>query len=394
MPKRVGIEVSLAASEAACVADTDVIAAYPITPQTHIVEHLSELVADGRLDAEFIPVESEHSAMSVCIGSSAAGARTFTATSSQGLALMHELLFIAPVLRTPIVMTVANRALSAPINIWNDHSDIMAERDIGWIQTFAENGQEVFDLILHAFRVAEDPEVLLPMIVNLDGFTLSHVIEPIELMSASEVKPYLKPYKPQMVLDPKRPVTMGPVGMPEIYTEARWLLENVVNNSKKVVVKAWKEFANLYGRSYKPVETYKTKDARVILITMGSVTETAMTAVDRMREKGIKVGLLRFRLWRPFPMAEFKRAVKGAKVIAVMDRAISTGAQGGPVCTEVRSALYDTPARERPQVFGFVAGLGGRDITIPMFEEMVNRAVRYGKKGKGPMYEVIGVREK
>jgi pyruvate ferredoxin oxidoreductase alpha subunit len=392
MPKRVGIEVSLAASEAACVADADVIAAYPITPQTHIVEHLSELVADGKLDAEFIPVESEHSAMSVCIGSSVTGARTFTATSSQGLALMHEILFIAPALRTPIVMTVANRALSAPINIWNDHSDIMAERDVGWIQTFAENGQEVFDLIIHAFRVAEDPGVLLPVMVNLDGFTLSHVIEPIEMLSASEVSRYLKPYKPQMVLDPKKPVTMGPVGMPEVYTEARWKVESLLRDSKKVIIKAWKEFAKLYGRSYKPIETYRTKDAEVVLMTMGSVTETAMTAVDGMREKGINVGLMRFRLWRPFPREEFKRAVRGVKVLAVMDRAISYGGQGGPVCSEVRSALYDTP--EKPQVFGFVAGLGGRDITTAMFEEMVKKAIRYGKKGKGPMYELIGVRER
>jgi pyruvate ferredoxin oxidoreductase alpha subunit len=392
MPERVGIEVSLAASEAACSADADVIAAYPITPQTHIVEHLSELVADGKLDAEFVPVESEHSAMSVCIGSSAAGARTFTATSAQGLALMHELLFIAPALRTPIVMTVANRALSGPINIWNDHSDIMAERDVAWIQTFAENGQEVFDLIIHAFRVAEDPEVLLPMMVNLDGFTLSHVIEPIEMLSAAEVRKYLKPFKPQMVLDPKKPITMGPVGMPEVYTEARQQIESVLLNSKRVVVEAWKEFEKLYGRRYRPVETFRTRGAEVILLTMGSVSETAMTAVDALREKGIRVGLMRFRLWRPFPLAEFKRAVKGAKVLAVLDRAISYGSQGGPVFTEVRSALFGEA--DPPQVFGFVAGLGGRDITVEMFNEMVTKATRYAKKKKGPLYEMIGLRER
>ncbi|NVM21008.1 MAG: pyruvate ferredoxin oxidoreductase [Desulfobacterales bacterium] len=392
MPKRVGMEVSLAASEAACAADADLIAAYPITPQTHIVEHLSELVADGKLDAEFVPVESEHSAISVCVGSSAAGARTFTATSSQGLALMHEILFIAPALRTPIVMVVANRALSGPISIWNDHSDIMAERDVGWIQTFAENGQEVFDLVIHAFKVAEDPEVLLPIMVNLDGFTLSHVVEPIEILSASEVSQYLKPYKPQMVLDPKKPVTMGPVGMPEVYTEARWQIESLLRGSKKVVVRAWKEFSKHYGRTYKPIETYRTRGADVILITMGSVTETAMTAVDGMREKGIKVGLVRFRLWRPFPIEELKRAVTGVKVLAVMDRAISYGGQGGPVFTEVRSALYGQSGQL--QVFGFVAGLGGRDITAAMFEQMVKKAIRYAKKGKGPLYELMGVRER
>ena len=392
MPKRVGIEVSLAASEAACAVDSDVIAAYPITPQTHIVEHLSELVADGKLDAEFIPVESEHSAMSVCIGSSVVGARTFTASSAQGLALMHEILFIAPALRTPIVMAVVNRAMSGPISIWNDHSDIMAERDVGWIQTFAENGQEVFDLIIHAFRVAEDPKVLLPVMVNLDGFTLSHVIEPIEMLNAREVRRYLKPYKPQMVLDPKHPVTMGAVGVPEVYTEAKQQIESVLRASKKVVVSAWKEFARLYGRTYRPIETYRTKGAEVVLMTMGSVSETAMTAVDKMRDKGMAVGLMRFRLWRPFPLEEFRRAAKGVKVLAVLDRAISYGAQGGPVFMEVRSALYGQAGQ--PNISGFVSGLGGRDITTDMFEEMVKKAIRYAKKGKGPTYELIGVREK
>jgi len=200
MAKRVGIEVSLAISEAVKLANVDVVAAYPITPQTHIVEHLSELVADGHLDAEFIPVESEHSAMSTCCGSSAAGARTYTATCSQGQALMLEICYIAPALRLPIVMTVANRSLSGPISIWNDHSDMMMSRDTGWIQTVAENGQEAFDLTLHAFRVAEDPRVLLPTIVNVDGFTLTHVIEPIEILDQKEVDRYLPPYQPQMRL--------------------------------------------------------------------------------------------------------------------------------------------------------------------------------------------------
>jgi pyruvate ferredoxin oxidoreductase alpha subunit len=268
----------------------------------------------------------------------------------------------------------------------------MAERDVGWIQTFAENGQEVFDLILHAFRVAEDPDVLLPVMVNLDGFTLSHVIEPIEMLSAKEVRKYLKPFKPQMILDPKNPVTMGAVGMPEVYTEARQQLEWVLRKSKKVIKKAWAEFAKIYGRKYKPVETYRTKGAEVVLMTMGSVTETAMTAVDAMRDKGIPVGLMRFRLWRPFPLEEFKRAVKGIKVLAVLDRAISYGAQGGPVFMEVRSALFGEP--KAPQIFGFVSGLGGRDITRDMFEEMVTKALRYAKKKKGPLYELIGVRER
>jgi len=194
------------------------------------------------------------------------------------------------------------------------------------------------------------------------------------------------------VLDPKNPVTMGPVGVPEIYTEARYQAESVLNGSKKVIVKAWKEFAKLYGRSYKPIETYRTEGAEVVLMTMGSVTETAMTAVDRMREKGIEVGLMRFRPWRPFPYEQFRRAVKGIEVLAVMDRAISFGAQGGPVCSKVKSALYGAPYQ--PQVFGFISGLGGRDITVEMFAQMVKKAIRYAKKGKGPVYELIGVRER
>ena len=196
----------------------------------------------------------------------------------------------------------------------------------------------------------------------------------------------------QMVLDPKNPVTMGAVGMPEMYTQAKKQIEVVLRDSKKVVLKAWKEFAECYGRKYKPVETYRTKGAKVVLITMGSVTETAMTAIDKMRDKGIPAGLMRFRLWRPFPLQEFRRAVRGVKVLAVMDRAISYGGQGGPVFTEVRSALYGTV--KQPQVFGFVAGLGGRDITVDMFEGMVKKAIKYAKKGKGPTYEMIGVREK
>ncbi|MDL1978344.1 MAG: pyruvate ferredoxin oxidoreductase [Deltaproteobacteria bacterium] len=392
MGKKIGIEVSIAVSEAVRAADVDLIAAYPITPQTHIVEHLSELVADGKLDAEFVPVESEHSAMSLCIGSSAAGARTYTATSSQGLALMHEIVWIAPALRMPIVMTLVNRSMSGPISIWNDHSDVMSERDCCWIQTFAENGQEAFDLTLHAFKVAEHPDVLLPVMVNLDGFTLSHVIEPIELMTQAEAGKYLKPYEPTMRLDTKQPVTMGGVGIPAVYTEAKKQYETAITASKKVILDAWKEFGEVYGRKYKPIETYKTKGAEIVLMTMGSISETAMTAIDLMRDKGISVGLMRFRLWRPFPLQEFRRAVKDISVLAVVDRAISYGSQGGPVFMEVRSALYDQEVR--PQVFGFVTGLGGRDVTVDMFEDIVSKASKYAEKGKGPVYEMIGVREK
>lgn len=389
--RRVAMEVSLAAAEAAKLADVDVVAAYPITPQTHIVEHLAELVADGELDAEYVPVESEHSAISACIGSSAAGARTFTATCAQGLALMHEILFIASALRTPIVMVVVNRALSGPISIWNDHSDIMAERDCGWIQTFAENGQEVFDLTLHAIRVAEDHRVLLPIMVNLDGFILSHVIEPIEIPDREDVRNFLPDFEPVLRLDPDKPVSMGPVGIPEVYTEVKKQVDEALVASKGPIIEAWEEFGRTFGRHYKPIETYKSEDAEVLLLTMGSISETAMSAVDFMREKDISVGLVRIRLWRPFPFYELQEAVKGANTLAVVDRAISTGGPGGPVCSEVRSALFGF--QKRPHVSGFIAGLGGRDVTTEMFEEMVSQSIKYAAEGKEQFYELVGVRE-
>lgn len=392
MSKRVGIEVSIAVAEAVRLANVDVVAAYPITPQTHIIEHLSELIATGDLDANFIPVESEHAAMSCCCGSSAAGARTFTSSSSQGLLLMSEVLFIPGPLRLPIVMVVADRALSAPISIWNDHQDIMSQRDIGWIQTFAENGQEAFDLTLHAFRVAEDRRVSLPMIVSLDGFILSHVIESVKLLSQEEVNQYLSPFKPRYRLDPRRPITMGPVGIPEVYTEARVAHNEALKASKRVILQGWKEFADLFGRQYKPVETYYSEDADVLLVTMGSISETAMTAVDAMRNRGQKVGLVRIRLWRPFPGPEFRKAAGKAKALAVVDRCLPPGAISGPVGTELRSLFYKVPGA--PKIFNFIAGLGGRDVTVKYFEEMIDKTIVYIKRRPKELYEVIGVREK
>jgi pyruvate ferredoxin oxidoreductase alpha subunit len=391
MARRIGIEVSLAVSEAAKLANVDVIAAYPITPQTHIVEHLSELVADGHLDAAFIPVESEHSAMSTCCGSAAAGARTFTATSSQGLALMLEICYIAPAMRLPIVMAVANRALSAPISIWNDHGDLMMSRDTGWIQTVAENGQEAFDLILHAFRVAEDHRVLLPVIVNLDGFTLTHVIEPIEILDQEEVDRYLPPYKPKMRLDPERPLSMGPVGMPEVYTEAKKAQDEALKGAKPVILEAWQEFADLFGRHYRPVETYLTEGAETLIVTMGSISETAMTAVDQMRADGRKIGLVRLRLWRPFPFEELVAVLKTAKQIAVVDRALALNGKGGPLAIEIKAALYDEP--ERPYIWNYVAGLGGRDVTVENFTEMADGVEAAAADKLGSDYTIINVRE-
>ncbi|MDR0355542.1 MAG: pyruvate ferredoxin oxidoreductase [Deltaproteobacteria bacterium] len=388
MAKRIGMEVSLAVAEAVKLCDADVIAAYPITPQTHIVEHLSELVADGSLNAAYIPVESEQSAMSSCIGSSAAGARTFTATSSQGLALMNEMVFIAPVLRTPIVLAVANRALSAPINIWNDHSDIMSVRDTGWISVFAENGQEALDLTIMSFRIAEDPAVSLPITMNIDGFTLSHFIEPIMIPEKAEVDKYLPPFKPSLQLDIKNPISIGLLGAPDCYTEARKATDDVLWESKKTVVKAFDEFEKQFGRKYRTVETYRHEDAETVIVSMGSISETAMTAVDEMRDQGHKVGLVRIRLWRPFPEEEFLAAVAKAKNLAVIDRHMVLGCSNGPVALEVKSLLYSSSSR--PNISNFILGLGGRDVTRDDFKHIHERAASGQVQTR---FDLVGVYE-
>jgi len=391
MATRVGLEVSIALGDAVKLANADVVAAYPITPQTHIVEHLAELVANGDLNAAYIPVESEHSAMSACLGSAAVGARTFTATAGQGLELMHEVLYVASSMQLPIVMAVANRAISAPLSVWGDHSDVMAVRDTGWIQIFVENGQEVIDNIICAFRIAEDRRVLLPVMIHLDGFHLTHMIEPVILPEQSAVDRFLPPNQYPLPLDPNKPVTMGDFGPPVIYSEAKWAQEVNLRASKKVILECWKEFRETFQRKYLPVESYNSKDARVLLLTMGSFSETAMVAVDKLRGEGMDVGLLRLRLWRPFPFEEFRQAVKGAEVLIVLDRALSFGGPGGPVCSELKAALYSES--KRPKVVSFVGGLGGRDITMAGFETIVRRGIEIAEKGSENEFEIFGVRE-
>lgn len=390
MAKRVGMEGAAAAAEAARLARIDVVAAYPITPQSHIAERLAEMVADGELDAEFVCVESEHSAMSACMGASAVGARTFTATAGQGLELMHEVLYVVSAMRLPVVMAVVNRTLSAPLNIWGDHSDAMATRDCGWIQLFAENVQDVFDLVICAFRIGEDRRVLLPAMVHLDGFHLSHVVEPLFLLEQEQVDGFLPEYRSPLPLNPDRPVTMGAYGPPFIYTEVKKAQQVALAASKEVILEVWREFGDLSGRYYSPVETYRTEDAEVLLLTMGSFSGMAMMAVDNMREAGRKVGLVGLRLWRPFPFEGFRQAVEGAEVLVVLDRALSFGGPGGPVFSEVRSALYE---RGKPRVVGFVGGLGGRDIFPRDFELMVDRGLEITEKGSQEEFEMFGVRE-
>jgi pyruvate ferredoxin oxidoreductase alpha subunit len=392
MSKQIGVEVSIACADAVGLCDVDVVAAYPITPQTHIVEHLSELVADGHLDAEFVPVESEHSAMSACIGSAAAGARTFTSTCSQGYALMSELCYIAASLRLPMVMAVANRALSAPISIWNDHADLMYARDTGWIQLIAEYGQEVVDLMPIAFRISEDKRVLLPVQVNLDGFILSHVIEPITMPSKAEIQKFLPAFEPQIRLDPAKPVTLGPVGMPDVYTEARKAKDEAIKGSKPVIQEIFNEFGKQFGRQYKMVETYKSEDAETIIVSMGSISQTAMSAVDHLRSLGKKVGVVRLRVFRPFPAKELFDAIKGAKNLVLLDRmnSFAGGEISAPVALEIKSVLFDR--KHYPKVGNFLVGLGGRDVTVQNFEEMVEM-VAAAKDGELGPYQFINVRE-
>jgi pyruvate ferredoxin oxidoreductase alpha subunit len=388
--ERIGLEGSFAVAEAARLARSEVVAAYPITPQTHIVERLAEMVANKELDAEYIPVESEHSAMSACLGSSAAGARTFTATSGQGLALMHEALFVASGMRLPIVMSVANRALSSPLSIWGDHSDVMANRDAGWLQVFAENGQQAFDLTLSAFKIAEDPRVLFPIMVNIDGFNLSHVVESLYLLDEATVDKFLPPYKHPYALSTDRPMTLGAFGMPYIYTEVKKSQDIAMRATKKVIGEVWREYGKITGRDYNFVESYRTEDAETILLMMGSFMETASTTIDAMREEGHKVGLVRIRLWRPFPFEEIVSALSRARTVVVLDRCLSLGGPPGPVCSEVRAALY--PQSNRPAVVSIVGALGGREISPEGFRSLINEGVAKAKAAAPGDFEMIGVR--
>jgi pyruvate ferredoxin oxidoreductase alpha subunit len=389
--KRIGLEASLAIAEAVRLAQADVVAAYPITPQTHIVERLAEYVANGDLDGQYIPVESEHSAMSACLGSSAVGARTFTATAGVGLELMHEVLYVASSMRLPIVMAVANRALSSPLSIWGDHSDAMSTRDCGWIQIFTENAQQVFDMVLCAFRIAEDNDVLIPVMLHVDGFHVSHVIESLDILEESDIKGFIPPYKHPYPLDPARPLTLGAFGMPNVYTEVKKSQDVALRNSKTKILEVWQKFYNISGRKYEPIEKYRTEDAESLLVTMGSYSETAMTAIDNLREEGIKVGLLKLRLWRPFPFTELKNAIGKAQTLIVLDRAVSFGGPTGPVCSEIKAALYNE--EKRPKIISFVGGIGGRDITDTSFENLIKLGINKAKNTIANEVEIIEVRE-
>jgi len=372
------------------LARVNVIAAYPITPQTAVVEKLAEFVADGELDAGFMKVESEHSALSACIGASAVGARAFTATSSQGLMLMSEMLFIAAGLRLPIVVANANRALSAPLNIWCDQQDSFAVRDSGCVQIYCEDNQEVLDSIIQAYRVAE--ELLLPVMVCYDGFILSHTAEPVEVPEQVEVDKFLPPYKHPHPLDPDKPVTMGPMGVPEYYEEFRCMLQQAMCVAKQKLVDVDREFGKRFGRRYGLLEQYKSDNADVLLLTAGSLSSSVKELIDRYRKRGEKVGLVKVRAYRPFPAEELVEALGHAKAVAVLEKNISLG-WAGALFTDVSAAF--TNVGRAPLMMDFICGLGGRDVSPLQVREALRAAARAAETGevRRPV-RWLGLREK
>lgn len=354
-------------------ADVDVVAAYPITPQTIIVERFSEYVADGEVDTEFVCTESEHSALSACVAASATGARTFTASASAGLALMHEILYVTSGCRTPVVMAIANRALSSPINIHCDHADSMVERDSGWIQIYVEDSQEAYDSIIQAFRIAEHPDVLLPVMICLDAFVISHTLENVQIFPEEIVQKFVgsrqipeitatEGRRVPLKLDPSNPITIGPLALYDYYFEHKRQQEDAMRRAKRVIQEVHKEYSDLSGRKYGNglIDTYHLEDADVAIVCVGSTAGTTKTVVDQIRAEGVKAGLLRLRSFRPIPTADILLALKKVKGVAVLDRSISFGGGGGPIFHELRHVLYDTPAH--PHVLDYIYGLGGRDM--------------------------------
>ncbi|MFA4888238.1 MAG: pyruvate ferredoxin oxidoreductase [Candidatus Omnitrophota bacterium] len=367
------LEGSRAVAELVRLCKPGVISAYPITPQTHIVEELAQMVADGELPAQFVNVESEHSAASVVLGSQAAGVRSYTATSSQGLFYMAEVIFNIAGMRLPVILTCANRAISAPINIWNDQQDSLSLRDAGWIQLYAENNQEVVDFHLMAYRIGEDKSIMLPVMVCMDGFILTHGMEIVDMPEQEKVDKFLPPYKPLYLLDTENPMTFGALADPDFYMEARYALHKTLDSVLKLLPKVSEEFRGIFGRDYKDclVEEYCTKDAEKVIVAMGSVCGTIKEVVDAQRAKGKKLGLLRIISYRPFPYARIYEALKHVPKVAVLDKALSLGAYS-PIAADVKAAFFGK--KKAPAVISsFVAGLGGRDITLDSIKEIFSR---------------------
>jgi pyruvate ferredoxin oxidoreductase alpha subunit len=379
------MEASHAISEAVKAIKPAVVAAYPITPQTHIVERISDFVANGEIDSRYIRVESEFSAISACLGASATGVRTYTSTSSQGLALMFEVLFIVSGMRLPVLMSVVNRAMSAPISIWNDHQDSIAVRDVGWMQFYAETAQESFDLTIMQAMISEDARVLTPSMVCMDGFTLSHVYEPIDLPEQKAVDEFLPEYKPvHAILDPEEPLTLGPIGFPSHYMELRYTQQEAMNNSLPVIEEVFKKYNRKFPceiehsrpEEYAHIQEYRLEDAEIVLVAMGSVCGTIKDVIDEQRSRGVKVGLMKLITYRPFPREIVRKTLEKAQKVAVIEKALSVGATG-VVYDEIASSMYES--EDRPELRSFIVGLGGRDVTL----DHVRKIIKMTAEGKG-----------
>ena len=392
------IRERLSGNEAAAIAmkqiNPDVVAAFPITPSTEIPQYFSTFVSNGQVDTEFVAVESEHSAMSACIGAEAAGARAMTATSANGLSLMWEMIYIASSLRLPMVMSLVNRAVSGPLNIHNDHSDAMGVRDSGWIMMFSENNQEAYDNLLMAHRIAENEKVLLPVMICQDGFITSHSIENIELEEDEKVKEFVGKYQPKhYLLNDKEPMAIGPLDLQAYLFEHKAQQAEAMKNAKKVILDVANDFEKWTGRKYGFFEEYKTEDAEFVIVCMNSTAGTTKYVVDNLREKGIKAGLLKIRVFRPFPAEEIAEALKNVKAIAVLDKADGLNAVGGPLFTDITSGMYTNNVIV--PTLSYIYGIGGRDIKANEIESVYNDLMKVVETGKmeNP-YRYLGLRTK
>jgi len=387
----------LSGNEAVAIAmrqiNPDVFPAFPITPSTEIPQFFSQYVADGKVDTEFITVESEHSAMSACIGAQSAGARSMTATSSAGFAYMWEVLYVAASCRLPITLACVNRALTGPININCDHSDAMGARDAGWIQIYSESNQEAYDNFIQAVRIGEHADVQLPVMVCQDGFITSHAVENIELIEDEKVKAFVGEYEPEeYLLNAAQPIAVGPYDSSAYYIEHKRNQAEGMIKAKDVILQVAKEFKEMTGREYGLFEEYRLDDAELAIVVINSTAGTAKAAIENLRKSGIKAGLLKIRVFRPFPMQEIAKALSGKKAIAVMDRCEGFSAAGGPLFAEIRSALYD--ASDRPMAVNYIYGLGGRDVTTGDIEKVYADLADMATSSRtGETYRYLGVRE-
>jgi pyruvate ferredoxin oxidoreductase alpha subunit len=387
----------LSGNEAVSVAfkqiNPDVVAAYPITPSTEVVQFFSTYVSNGEVETEFVPVESEHSAMSACIGAQAAGGRSMTVTSAQGLALMWEMLYIASAYRLPITLAVINRALSGPINIHNDHSDSMGARDSGWIQLYSEDCQEAYDNFIQAVRIGEHPDVMLPTMSCMDGFITSHKVENLDLLDDDEVKAFVGKYNPPYhLMDKEKPMSMGPLSLPFHYFEAKRQQAEGMRTSIKAILEVAADFEKLTGRKYGLFEEYKMDDAEIAIVILNSTAGTAKEVVDTLRAKGVKAGLLKIRVYRPFPVEQITQALSKCKAVAVLDKADSLNAAGGPVFTDVTSAMFGRV--DGVKVINYIYGLGGRDVKTDDIKSVYDDLADIVKTGKvKEVYNYLGVRE-